>query len=266
MSTRRSRPMPFAAAAALAAALALAGCASVDRAAPLADVTPFSAQRPGGDGASPWQPWIVGPAKTPTQYEFVVDAASQRVVLQALATRAASGLRQRLDVDPAQRPVVAWEWRLAHPNPAANLADRHHDDSPARVLLFFDGDAATLPLRERLLMDKAALLTGQAVPFATLVYAWDNRLPEGSVVPHAVTAQVKTVVVARGADAAGRWQRFERDYVADYRRAFGAEPGRLIGVGVLTDSDNTKSDALAWYGDIRLLPARATASAAANAR
>jgi hypothetical protein len=264
MPARRLRHV--APAAAVAALVVLAGCASRDTARPLPDVVPFSAKRPGGEAASAWRPWIIAPAKTPTQYELVVDAASQRVVLQAMAARAASGLKQRLDVDPLQRPVVAWDWRLAQPLPTANVADRHLDDSPARVLLFFDGDAATLPARERRLMDQAALLTGQAMPFATLVYAWDNRLAEGSIVPHAVTSQVKTVVVARGADAVGRWQRFERDYVADYRRAFGAEPGRLIGVGVLTDSDNTKSDALAWYGDIRLLPARATASAPASPR
>ena len=37
--------------------------------------------------------------------------------------------------------------------------------------------------------------------------------------------------------------------------AFGRAPGRLIGVGILTDSDNTGAGVEAFYGDIRLLSA-----------
>ena len=34
------------------------------------------------------------------------------------------------------------------------------------------------------------------------------------------------------------------------------QPGRLIGIGVLTDTDNTGEYAEAWYGDIQLLQER----------
>jgi hypothetical protein len=51
----------------------------------------------------------------------------------------------------------------------------------------------------------------------------------------------------------GDWKNFERNYVEDCWRAFGRAPGRLIGVGILTDSDNTGAVVEAFYGDIRLL-------------
>jgi hypothetical protein len=240
----------------LSTATVLAGCASVEPSPqPLPEVVPFSAKRPGAERWVGWRPWIVAPTKAPTQYELVVDPLTQKVVVQATAVKAASGLQLRLDVDPAARPMMEWDWRLLHPIPAADLSDRHRDDSPARVLLFFDGDRDSLPARERTLMETASLVTGQAVPFATLVYAWDNRLAPDTVVPHAVTRQVKTVVVGQGLEPPPGWQRIRRHYVDDYRRAFGAEPGRLIGVGILTDADNTGSMAVAYYGDIRLLPA-----------
>lgn len=241
------------------ATLALAGCASLaptPTAETLPEVAPFSAKRPGAERLTGWQPWTLGPQKRPTQYELVVDPPTQKVVLRATASKAASGLRQRLDLDPATRPLAQWDWQLVHPIPAADLSDRHLDDSPLRLLLFFDGDRSRLPARERTLMETAELVTGQPVPYATLVYAWDNRLPPDSVVPHAVSSQVKTVVVGSGTPASQGWQRFRRHYVDDYRRAFGREPGRLIGVGILTDSDNTGSEVLAYYGDIALLPDR----------
>jgi len=266
MSVRRTRPLPAAALPASLLLALLAGCAALPPAPPpAADITAFSALRSGGelDGPSAaWRSWIITPAKTRTSYELVVDAPSQRVVLKAQGSSAASGLEQRLDIEPRQRPRLAWEWRLGLASPAADLRERARDDSPARVLLFFDGDVAALPAREHLLRDKAALLTGQAMPFSTLAYAWDPQLPLDTVVPHTLTRQLRTIVVASGDAALGAWQRFERDYVADYRRAFGREPGRLVGVGVLTDSDNTRSDALAWYGDLRLLPAAPSRAAA----
>jgi hypothetical protein len=242
-------------AALLLAPLVFAGCATFEASpSPSQDVVPFSAKRPGAERWVGWRPWIVAPGKSATQYELVVDPQTQRVVVQATAVKAASGLQQRLDVDPATRPQLEWDWRLPYPISDADLSDRYRDDSPARVLLFFDGDRDSLPARERTLMETASLVTGQAVPYATLVYAWDNRLAPDTVVPHAVTRQVKTVVVGQGPEPPPGWQRIRRHYVDDYRRAFGAEPGRLIGVGILTDADNTGSAAVAYYGDIRLLP------------
>ncbi len=255
-------PCRPAAVAALLAPLLVAGCATVEPARP--DVVPFSAKRPGAERWVGWRPWIVAPGKAPTQYELVVDPATQQVVVQAIAVKAASGLQQRLDVDPATRPLLEWEWRLPYPIAAADLGERHLDDSPVRVLLFFDGDRDSLPARERMLMETASLVTGQPIPYATLVYAWDNRRPPGTVVPHAVTQQIKTIVAGHGVEPPPGWQRVRRDYVADYRRAFGTAPGRLVGVGILTDSDNTGSDVVAYYGDIRLLPAPAEDVAAGS--
>jgi hypothetical protein len=64
------------------------------------------------------------------------------------------------------------------------------------------------------------------------------------------------IVVGTGRDRLGTWRAFERHYVDDYRRAFGAAPGRLIGIGIMTDTDNTGESVEAYYGDIVLKAAR----------
>jgi hypothetical protein len=43
-----------------------------------------------------------------------------------------------------------------------------------------------------------------------------------------------------------------RPLAADFRRAFGEDPGPLLSVGVMTDSDNTRSQARSWYGEVTL--------------
>ncbi|MGH8666789.1 MAG: DUF3047 domain-containing protein, partial [Burkholderiales bacterium] len=39
----------------------------------------------------------------------------------------------------------------------------------------------------------------------------------------------------------------------DYKRAFGAEPGRIKAIAIMTDTDNTGASVEAYYGDIAFL-------------
>lgn len=239
--------------ASIAIAVLLAGCAATPPAGHVwRDVQPFSANAAGPGPPRGWQPWIINRAKTPTKYELVPDAHARAVVLRAVAERAASGLKQRIDVDPAERPEIVWRWRVVDLIAAADNQDRYSEDAPARLMLFFDGDRRTLPMKEQMLMETAHLLTGQELPFATLMYVWENRFAPDTLLRSAFTEQVRMIVVGTGRDRIGTWKRFQRNYVADYRRAFGAEPGRLVGIGIMTDTDNTGESVEAFYGDIEL--------------
>ena len=235
--------------------LLLAGCTSApieEKAWP--DVLPFSSNVAGTSVPRGWQPWIISRAKNPTVYQLVKDRDTDGVVLRAAAERSASGLKQRLDVDPNARPIVVWRWRVMDLITAADNQDRYAEDSPARLMLFFEGDTAALPLKEQMLMETARLLTGQDLPFATLMYVWENRFPPETVLRSHFTDQVKMIVAGTGQDRLGTWKTFQRNYVDDYRRVFGHAPGRLIGIGVMTDTDNTGETVEAFYGDVALRP------------
>jgi hypothetical protein len=56
-----------------------------------------------------------------------------------------------------------------------------------------------------------------------------------------------------GEAGARQWVTERRNVFEDYRRAFGEEPPRISGVGIMTDTDNTGETATAWYGDIMFL-------------
>jgi hypothetical protein len=66
------------------------------------------------------------------------------------------------------------------------------------------------------------------------------------------TNRVQMWVAESGASSVGKWQSYERDIAADFRAAFEEEPGDLIGIGILSDTDNTGQSVEAWYGDISL--------------
>jgi hypothetical protein len=203
---------------------------------------------------SPWATWTFHPTKRPTRYR-IVEVGGERV-LEAVADRSISGLRHRVDLDPRERPILEWRWRIDGTLDGADVGDRHGDDSPVRVVLAFDGDRSTLPVKEQMFFERVKLIGGHDMPYATLMYVWDNARPVESVTANAHTARVQKIVVESGPKGVRQWRSYRRDIVADYERVYGRAPGRLIAVGVISDADNTKTRARGWYGDIRLLERR----------
>lgn len=199
-----------------------------------------------------WQQWNMHPTKRPTRYRMV-ELGGERV-LEASADTAVAGLLHALDLDPNERPILDWRWRVEGTVPGADVGERGMDDAPARIVLAFDGDKSTLPLREQMFFERVKLLAGHDMPYAMLMYVWDNRRPTETVARNFHTSRIQKIVVQSGPQGVKEWLSYRRDIVADYERAYGRKPGRLIAVGVLTDSDNMRESVRAWYGDIRLTP------------
>ncbi|MCU0957582.1 MAG: DUF3047 domain-containing protein, partial [Hydrogenophaga sp.] len=93
---------------------------------------------------------------------------------------------------------------------------------------------------------------GEPLPYATLIYVWDNRYPVGTVIPNPHTSRIRHLVIESGPERLGRWVDIERDVEADYRQVFGESPGALLSIGVMTDSNNTGASAQAWFGPVSL--------------
>lgn len=221
-------------------------------AAPL--VAPFSSAKPGGPLPRGWVPFILGANKRLTDYTLVDDQG--RVVLHARAESAASALSYPVKFDLRAAPVVEWRWKVTNLIDGADNSVSSKEDSPARVVLGFDGDRSKFSILERSSSALAKSVTGRELPFAQLMYVWSNGAPVGTIIPNPHTRRVQMVVASTGAGGLGKWQTLSRNVLEDFRRAFGEEPGLLTDVGVLTDTDNTGGAAEAWYGDIRFLPAQ----------
>jgi hypothetical protein len=119
------------------------------------------------------------------------------------------------------------------------------------VVVTFEGGREKLPEAEQINYDLAKAMSGNELPFATIMYIWENNLPEGTVIDHPMTTRIKMIVVASGPMDLGRWHEKRVNVLQDYRRAFGDEPPHIRTVGILSDSDNTGGHAVAYFGDIR---------------
>jgi hypothetical protein len=161
-------------------------------------------------------------------------------------------LRYKMRVEPKDLSRLAFSWKVLQLIPEADMAVRDTEDSPARVVLAFDGDRSRLTGRNLMMSELARALTGEEMPYATLMYVWANEARVDSVIINPRTDRIRKIVVESGGLRLNQWLNFERNIRADYEKAYGEPPGALIGVGVMTDSDNTGTTAKAWYGPIRL--------------
>lgn len=190
------------------------------------------------------------PGKAVTRY--VRAEKDGRPALMADSERSASLWRKRVSVEPQRVREVRFSWWVPELIATANLSVPEREDTPARVLFGFDGDIGRLPLRTRMQFELLQALTGEMPPYATLMYVWDPQLPVGTVVVSQRSDRIRKIVVDSGAAELRRWRDHRRDLAADFRLAFGEEPGRLTSIAYMTDSDNTRSQARCWYGPVQL--------------
>jgi hypothetical protein len=200
-----------------------------------------------GNGGAVWEHRPLSKTKKDSHYKIVEEGGS--AALHADADGSASFDATIFKPAIPLAPVLSWRWRTTGPIPGADNRDKSKEDSPLRVIVAFDGDINTLPDSEKRRFRRARTFLGKELPYAVLMYTWTDKLPTGSVIPSAHTSQVKMIAIAP--DTAGGWQSVSRNLAEDYKRAWGQEAGKLLGVAVMTDTDNTGAKASGDYSDLR---------------
>ncbi len=200
-------------------------------------------------GAGAWSTYRL-PGKKPSEFSYqLVDG---RAAMAATAQASASMLRRTVRVEPADLGSVKFSWKLPGLIQYADLALKEFDDSPVRVVLAFDGDRSKFSNKNAMLSELALLLTGDELPYATLMYVWCNACEANSVIMNPRTDRIRKFALESGPAKLNRWLDYERDVRRDFEKAFGEAPGALVSVSIMTDSDNTASLAKAWYGPVTL--------------
>lgn len=164
-----------------------------------------------------------------TRYALVTDDG--RTVLRADSDGTASGLYREIAVDLQRTPVLNWSWKVDRVLDGNDERTRAGDDYPARIYVVFSGGLRFWRTR-------------------AINYVWSSHQPVGSEWPNAFTGNARMIAVDSGPGQTGQWVMHARDVHEDYRRLFRAEPGRVDAVAIMTDTDNSRQSATAWYGDI----------------
>ncbi|MES2189317.1 MAG: DUF3047 domain-containing protein [Pseudomonadota bacterium] len=206
------------------------------------------------------------PGKESTRYSY--EQHDGREAVLAMANASGSILRHRQRIEPADLGRVSFSWKVPTAGTAiaggkaVNGSLPELEDVPVRVVLAFEGDRSRFSFKNTMLNELSMLITGEELPFATLIYAWSRVSKPGEVVINDRTDRIRKIIVNSGDHGYNQWLAYERDIRADYRKAYGEEPGALLSFAVFTEGERNEGPLQAWYGPVKLLPAdQSTASA-----
>ncbi len=166
-----------------------------------------------------------------TQYEAVT--LEGRRCLKAESRSAASILVSAMRFDPDTYEWLSWDWRVDRLVEGEALGRKEGSDASARVYVYFE--TAGLPWQKR-----------------SLDYVWSASLPVGTILSSAFSGQSKIIVAESGEASLGRWRQARRNIGDDYRQCFGEDPPPVIAIGVMTDTDNTNGEAVAYFDNLRV--------------
>ena len=166
-----------------------------------------------------------------TRYSFYQQDGVE--IIKGETAGAASVLYRQHNVDLTKRSVFRWRWKIQKTfGNDINEQSQQGDDYPARLYVVV----------------KTGLL-----PWQTLAvnYVWSSSGEVGDTWPSAYTEKSQMIAIQAGEANVGQWHSEQRNVVADFKRLFGADVSRLEGYAVMIDGDDTGSEGVAWFADIR---------------
>ena len=201
-----------------------------------------------------WKPLTFD--KIPRHTQYSIEREGDRYAIKAESNASASGIYREVNIDPKEYPIIAWRWKVDNILEKADAMKKSGDDYPARLYITFQYDPDQASFLEKAKYGVYKLFFGRYPPKAAINYIWDNRLPKKTIIPNAYTDKAMMIVVESGPSQVGQWVQEERNLYEDYRKAFSAEPPPIIGIAIMTDTDNTGESATAHYGEIVLKRAK----------
>ena len=211
------------------------------------EVAKFSASAAGADFPDGWKPLTFKKVPKLTTYELVKDG--EVVVVKAVSEASASGLTKAVSIDPREYPIVRWKWKVENLLKNSDVSRKDGDDYPARLYITFNYDPDKVSFGRKLKYKAGQAIFGD-IPIGALNYIWETKTPVGTIIENAYTDFAQMIVVESGPQKVGIWVDEERNVYEDYKKAFGEEPPMINGVAIMSDTDNTKEQATAYYGDI----------------
>jgi hypothetical protein len=217
------------------------------------EVGKFSATLPGQTLPDGWKPLTFKKIPRHTIYEVVKEGDIS--VVKASSEASASGLIREVSIDPKEYSIVHWRWKVDNLLKRSDVSRKDGDDYPARLYITFAYDPAKVSFGKKLKFKAGQAIFGD-IPIAALNYIWEAKASFDLIVDNAYTDFAKMIVVESGSAKVGTWVEEQRNIYEDYKKAFSEEPPIINGVAIMTDTDNTKERATAYYGDIRFLGSR----------
>ena len=175
--------------------------------------------------------WV--PKKFVNETDYSLTMIDKKVVLKAVSQNSASGLIKKIRIDLEKFPVLNWRWRIENRLPGTfDEKQKSGDDYAARIYVVVSGGFAVWNT-------------------IALNYVWAKNSPKGDVWPNAFARNNAMMMALRSFEApVSVWHMEKRDIREDFKKIFNKEIRFIDAVVLMSDTDNTRKEVSAYYGDI----------------
>ncbi len=164
--------------------------------------------------------------------DYQITPIDNTLALQAISHASASGLYKEQRIDLHKTPYLNWSWRINHHLTGLNEQSKAGDDYSARIYIVVNGGLFFWRTK-------------------AINYAWASNTDKGVIWPNAFAGKNTMMVALRSSkDKTHTWYSEKRHILADFKYLFGYDIQYIDSIALMTDTDNSKSDAHAYYGDI----------------
>jgi len=176
--------------------------------------------------------WVEKSFAGKTSYKLVKLGDNR--VLRAESKATASGLFRKQRINLNETPILQWRWRAEQLPSGINERTKSGDDYVARVYIVISGGIFFWRTR-------------------AINYVWSSHQAVGSYWPNAYTSNASMVAVESGTEYLNQWRYYERNVKQDIQDYFGQDVDFIDAVAIMTDTDNSGQQAVAYYGDIQFV-------------
>ena len=167
-----------------------------------------------------------------TQYYIEKNPQNKQITLTAKSNESASLLFKKIHIDLNETPFINWQWKVKHVfSENVHEAQKKGDDFPARIYV---------AIKPRL---------GQFKPRA-LTYVWASHAKQFSHWKNPFTKNVDILALQSGSELTGKWITEKRNLKQDLTKFFGQNINSIEGIGIMTDTDNSKTTAETAYAKL----------------
>lgn len=163
--------------------------------------------------------------------EADIGTSAEGVLLRCDA--ASFSVNRKLDVRANDFTSVAWTWRADVLPVGGDVRVESRNDQALQLLLTFDR---------------------WGFGYRAISYVWDTTAPVGTTARESYGRRPFykvdiAVIVVQSGERSGP-EPVSRDFAADYRAAYGEDPGRLVAVRLQTNCQHTNSSAQGSFGPL----------------
>jgi hypothetical protein len=183
--------------------------------------------------------------------EWVLEGGIYAVKLHSKATL--TFLEKRVNIDVREYPIVTWKWKVENILEGIDERTKEGDDHPIRIFFVFEPDESKQSfwyrLKRFIYLDR---IHGHPMGGRFTEYLWGSHLESGDIINDPGKPWQKLMVIEGGSRKLGKWLSYKRNLYEDFKKLYGEEPRRLIFIGILNDTDQTRQEAISYIADFML--------------